>query len=353
MSDCLFCKMLTGEIPCQKIFENDQVLGFKDIHPQASIHNLFIHKEHCRDVTTMTGGQIEAVFAAIKEWSENSGQLAGGFRIVTNVGKGRGPDGFSRPLSPVGRRGTRPVRTAVLKLFSQEAEKTDFGHMLAAVKERKFTVMSSDLAKPKKIRILITYAQPRAAETQDYSRFRSLKNAAAIAIQGKKFRAKAHFVLTGALTQTNAVAKISKTSPTQTVINKGTQVRAMDGIIPVEFKVAISTPEIETYPAVTRFETNAQAVSQSRAIFKQLKTHTGDNIAVIPQAFDWNNPHRDFTADFIEVYNVGLDCLWPVSKQSLRRYKGRRYFPSRRSRLEREWKTRGPRRIKKRSNGLF
>ena len=94
MLDCLFCKMVSGEIPCQKIFENDQVLGFEDIHPLARIHHLFIHKEHCRDVTAMTPGQIEAVFAALKQWSKDCGELASGFRIVTNVGRDAGQSVF-------------------------------------------------------------------------------------------------------------------------------------------------------------------------------------------------------------------------------------------------------------------
>ncbi len=94
MLDCLFCKIVRGEIPCQKVFENEAVLGFADLHPQAKIHHLFIHKEHARDVNAMSGGQIQAVFMAIRQWSTETSQLAEGFRIVTNLGKDAGQTVF-------------------------------------------------------------------------------------------------------------------------------------------------------------------------------------------------------------------------------------------------------------------
>jgi len=50
-TNCLFCKIANGEIPSKKVFENDLVLGFHDLHPQAKDHFLFIHKKHTKDIT--------------------------------------------------------------------------------------------------------------------------------------------------------------------------------------------------------------------------------------------------------------------------------------------------------------
>ncbi len=93
MDDCLFCKMVAGEIPCDKVFESDKVLGFKDIYPQARTHLLFIHKEHTSNVNQMSGEQIATIFEAIKTHTEE-GLVEAGFRIVTNFGSNAGQTVF-------------------------------------------------------------------------------------------------------------------------------------------------------------------------------------------------------------------------------------------------------------------
>jgi histidine triad (HIT) family protein len=93
MDDCLFCKMITGEIPCEKVFENDDVLGFKVIYPQAHTHLLFINKEHTSNVNQMSGDKIAQVFAAIKSHTEE-GLVEAGFRVVTNFGSNAGQTVF-------------------------------------------------------------------------------------------------------------------------------------------------------------------------------------------------------------------------------------------------------------------
>lgn len=94
--DCLFCKIAEGKIPSTKIFENDSVVGFVDIHPQAKTHLLFIHKKHTADINelsqdTMALGQI---FQAITEFSKTQGLDKNGFRVVTNLGKHAGQTVF-------------------------------------------------------------------------------------------------------------------------------------------------------------------------------------------------------------------------------------------------------------------
>ena len=52
-TDCLFCKIVNGSIPATKVFENDNVIGFVDIYPQAKTHLLFIHKTQTKDINEM------------------------------------------------------------------------------------------------------------------------------------------------------------------------------------------------------------------------------------------------------------------------------------------------------------
>ena len=85
-SDCIFCQMIRGKLPSQKVFENEKVLGFKDIKPSAKIHNLFIHKEHSRDFREMSSSQLTEVFFALQEWTRREKLLKNGFRVITNVG---------------------------------------------------------------------------------------------------------------------------------------------------------------------------------------------------------------------------------------------------------------------------
>ena len=87
MKDCLFCKFVSGEIKTDKVFENERVLGFKDIYPQAKEHYLFIAKEHTTNVNEMNGEDIAYIFQAIKEFTESNDLSKNGFRIVTNLGR--------------------------------------------------------------------------------------------------------------------------------------------------------------------------------------------------------------------------------------------------------------------------
>ena len=88
-TDCIFCKIVEGKIPAQKIFENDKVIGFKDLRPQAEIHHLFIHKKHSKDVGDLMRNdplQISDLFTAMTSYAEDEGLGSNGYRIVTNQG---------------------------------------------------------------------------------------------------------------------------------------------------------------------------------------------------------------------------------------------------------------------------
>jgi histidine triad (HIT) family protein len=93
MKDCLFCKIVEGSIPTQKIYDGDQVLAFKDISPQAPVHYLFIPKEHyssLADVPTDRVNIMASIFGAIKKVADQEGLSAKGYRTVINTGQDGG-----------------------------------------------------------------------------------------------------------------------------------------------------------------------------------------------------------------------------------------------------------------------
>lgn len=86
--DCIFCKIANGEIPSSKVYEDDKILAFKDLNPQAPVHILIIPKEHIKwayDVTEENCGVIAHIFSKIPEIAKAQG-LENGFRVVNNCG---------------------------------------------------------------------------------------------------------------------------------------------------------------------------------------------------------------------------------------------------------------------------
>lgn len=95
--DCLFCKIVKGEIPSKKIYENDKVYAFEDISPMAPIHWLFIHKNHSHDIVEMIDQDVEQVgdlFKAMKEAIVEHNFSKSGLRIVNNRGEDGGQTVF-------------------------------------------------------------------------------------------------------------------------------------------------------------------------------------------------------------------------------------------------------------------
>lgn len=95
--DCIFCKIVEGKIPSTKVFENSQVIAFKDLQPHATIHQLFIHKKHTRDINDLADNdpeQLKDIFQAMSEYSKAEGLDAKGYRVVTNLGRHAGQTVF-------------------------------------------------------------------------------------------------------------------------------------------------------------------------------------------------------------------------------------------------------------------
>ncbi len=92
MENCLFCKIIRGEIPSTKVYEDEQVLAFRDIAPQAPTHILVIPKTHIGSVAELNeeNAQVVAhIFAVIAHIAEKEG-LVNGYRVVSNCGPDAG-----------------------------------------------------------------------------------------------------------------------------------------------------------------------------------------------------------------------------------------------------------------------
>ncbi|MBQ3064465.1 MAG: histidine triad nucleotide-binding protein [Clostridia bacterium] len=87
--DCLFCKIIAGEIPSAKVYENEWIYAFRDIAPQAPVHVLIVPKTHicCADgITADNSLYVAKIFEAIPAIAKAEG-LANGYRIVNNCGE--------------------------------------------------------------------------------------------------------------------------------------------------------------------------------------------------------------------------------------------------------------------------
>lgn len=85
--DCIFCKIVKGEIPSSKVYENDEILVFNDLNPQAPIHFLVIPKKHiesCNYITEENKDIVGKIFLKIKELSKEMGFFESGYRIINN-----------------------------------------------------------------------------------------------------------------------------------------------------------------------------------------------------------------------------------------------------------------------------
>jgi len=95
MTECLFCKIIAGEIPADKVYEDDEVFAFKDIHPKAPTHVLVIPKQHIPTLAdakdpTFLGAWMDKVNYIANEVLK----LEAGYRVVINVREGGGQEVF-------------------------------------------------------------------------------------------------------------------------------------------------------------------------------------------------------------------------------------------------------------------
>ena len=87
--NCIFCKIIKGDIPSSKVFENEDVFAFRDINPQAPTHVLVVPKKHIESadcINTENSRYVTAIFEAIPQIAKAEG-LTNGYRVITNVGE--------------------------------------------------------------------------------------------------------------------------------------------------------------------------------------------------------------------------------------------------------------------------
>jgi histidine triad (HIT) family protein len=107
MNDCLFCKMVSGAIQPEKVYENSEVLAFTDINPQAPLHVLVVPKKHIATLNELDADQAELMgrlFLAAKKVAQDAGVAESGYRTVINCNEGAGQSVFHVHLHVLGGR---------------------------------------------------------------------------------------------------------------------------------------------------------------------------------------------------------------------------------------------------------
>lgn len=93
MDDCLFCKIADGRIPSDRVYEDDEVVAFRDIDPQAPVHVLVIPRRHIESADALAAADaatVMAMFAAAQRVARALGVAESGYRLVTNIGADAG-----------------------------------------------------------------------------------------------------------------------------------------------------------------------------------------------------------------------------------------------------------------------
>ena len=88
--DCIFCKIINKEIPAEIVYEDEEILGFKDISPAAPVHILVIPKKHISALTELTQDDekvIGKIYTVINKIAKEQGILEKGYRVIVNCGE--------------------------------------------------------------------------------------------------------------------------------------------------------------------------------------------------------------------------------------------------------------------------
>ena len=89
MTDCLFCKIIAGQIPSSRVYEDELVYAFRDINPMAPVHILIVPKEHIASadgVTAENSAAVARIFECVPKIAAAEG-LSNGYRVITNCGE--------------------------------------------------------------------------------------------------------------------------------------------------------------------------------------------------------------------------------------------------------------------------
>ncbi len=105
MSDCIFCKIIAGEIPSTQVYRDEQVTAFRDINPASPTHVLIIPNQHIASVNDLTNEDEQIMghlFTVAKQIAEQEGVAASGYRLIINTGSDGGQEVFHIHLHLLG-----------------------------------------------------------------------------------------------------------------------------------------------------------------------------------------------------------------------------------------------------------
>ena len=106
--DCLFCKILAGDIPADIVYESESAIAFRDINPQAPTHVVIIPRRHIATINDLEPGDkvtVGSLYIAAKKIAEDEGLSEPGYRVVMNCNEGAGQSVFHIHLHLLGGRG--------------------------------------------------------------------------------------------------------------------------------------------------------------------------------------------------------------------------------------------------------
>ena len=87
MTNCIFCRIAAGEIPAKLVYEDEQVVAFPDMHPQAPVHVLIVPRAHVNSLAELQDGELAGrLLLAVGEVARREGVAERGFRTVVNTG---------------------------------------------------------------------------------------------------------------------------------------------------------------------------------------------------------------------------------------------------------------------------
>lgn len=112
MTDCIFCKIIAGEIPSTNVYKDDQVTAFRDINPAAPTHILIVPNKHIDSVNLMIADDeplIGKLYSVAKELAAKEGISESGYRLVVNTGAGAGQTVFHLHMHLLGGRQMRAL----------------------------------------------------------------------------------------------------------------------------------------------------------------------------------------------------------------------------------------------------
>ena len=105
MTDCIFCKIITGEIPSTNVFRDEQVTAFRDLNPAAPTHILLVPNKHIDSINTLTSEDEQLIghlFMAAKQIAAQEGIAEGGYRLIINTNAHAGQTVFHIHLHLLG-----------------------------------------------------------------------------------------------------------------------------------------------------------------------------------------------------------------------------------------------------------